>query len=248
MRTLQAAALFAPFWRLPADASLHGRSLDAHLLLNLWIALSLLALVHIVLIVGILLRRKHTPPHRQALFEFLPLGLLACLFSFLAVRAEALWSDARYTGADPTAMQVEVTGQQFVWYFRYPGPDATFGATEPQLIDATMGNPLGIDPADEAGKDDFVSSQLVLPAGRQVDLRLRSLDVIHGFSVPELRLKQNAVPGQSVHIHFTPSTPGEYAILCTQVCGLGHFRMASTVRVVSTDEFQRWLLTHRRVR
>ncbi len=70
---------------------------------------------------------------------------------------------------------------------------------------------------------------------------LRAQDVIHGLSIPELRLKQNAVPGQTIHIHFTPTAPGTYAILCTQLCGLGHYRMNATLRVLAPDEFAKWL-------
>jgi cytochrome c oxidase subunit 2 len=240
----QAPALGQRLWRLPADAAAHGPALDRHLLLNLWIALALLALAHILVIAGLAKRRAHTPPRRQALIEFLPLAAFALLFAFLATRAEALWQTARYTGADPAALQVEVTGMQFAWYFRYPGRDAVFGVTKPELVAPGEGNPLGLDPTDENGKDDFVSSQLVLPAGREVDLRLRSQDVIHGFSVPEMRLKQNAVPGQTIHLHFTPSIPGNYAILCTQLCGLGHYRMAATLRVLPEADFQAWLAQH----
>jgi cytochrome c oxidase subunit II len=141
-------------------------------------------------------------------------------------------------------MQVEVTGVQFAWYFRYPGPDATFGITQPKLVAPGEGNPLGLDPADPHSTDDFVSSELVLPANREVDLRLNAQDVIHGFSIPELRLKQNAVPGQPIHIHFTPTTPGTYAILCTQLCGLGHYRMNATLRIVSPTEFTAWQAAH----
>jgi cytochrome c oxidase subunit 2 len=241
MHLPQAAALTYRFWPLPIDAAAHGPALDRHLLLNLWIVLALLALAHLLILVGLVLRRAPTPPRRQALIEFLPLGALALLFAFLAVRAEALWQSARYTGADPAALQVEVTGMQFAWYFRYPGTDAIFGITRPKLVSPGEGNALGLDPADPNGKDDVVSSQLVLPTGRQVDLRLRSQDVIHGFSVPEMRLKQNAVPGQTIHIHFTPSAPGDYAILCTQLCGLGHYRMAATLRVIPQPAFDQWL-------
>ncbi|MEO6922624.1 MAG: cytochrome C oxidase subunit II, partial [Acidobacteriaceae bacterium] len=119
--------------------------------------------------------------------------------------------------------------------------DAEFGRTRLALADASAGNPLGIDPADPHSADDFVSSQLVLPANREVDLALHSQDVIHGFSVPEMRLKQNAVPGSTIHIHFTPTVIGTYAIMCTQVCGLGHYRMTSTLRVVSPQDFTAWL-------
>ncbi len=244
------AMISLALWPLPVDASAHGPTLDAHLLLNLWIALAFLALAHILLIIGLLARRTHPPqtPHSESTrlwrIEYIPLALLTLLFAFLTLRAERLWAAARYTGPDLTAMQVEVTGVQFAWYFRYPGPDGLFGITDPKLVAPGEGNPLGLDPHDPHAPDDIVSSELVLPANRQVDLRLRAQDVIHGFSVPEMRLKQNAVPGETIHLHFTPTTPGTYAILCTQVCGLGHYRMSATLRVISPEEFSTWLTQH----
>ncbi|HMH15644.1 MAG TPA: cupredoxin domain-containing protein [Edaphobacter sp.] len=231
--------LFLPWW-LPINASVHGAALDRHLLLNLWITLALLSLAHLLLLAG-LLRRRTTEPKNLWRIECLPLAVLALLFAALTVKAESLWAASRYTGADPAALQVEVTGMQFAWYFRYPGTDATFGTTKPSLIAPGEGNPIGIDPSDTHGADDFVTSDLVLPANREIDLRLRAQDVIHGFSIPEMRLKQNAVPGQTIHIHFTPTTPGTYAILCTQLCGLGHYRMNASVRVLSPVEFAQWL-------
>ncbi|MEO6982739.1 MAG: cupredoxin domain-containing protein [Edaphobacter sp.] len=227
-------------WNLPVDASAHGPALDHQLLLSLWIALFLLTLAHLILLLGLLSRRRPAQRHLWRV-EYLPLTALALLFAFLTITAQRLWAAARYTGAAPTALQVEVTGMQFAWYFRYPGPDATFGITKPQLVAPEAGNPVGINPTDPHSADDFVSSQLVLPANREVDLRLHSLDVIHGFSVPQMRLKQNAVPGETIHIHFTPATPGTYAILCTQVCGLGHYRMSANLRVLPPDEFAAWL-------
>ena len=224
---------------LPKDAAAHGPALDSHLLLNLWVALALLAAAHLILLAGLALRRG--PRLRSSLlFEHLPVAALALLFLFLTVRSERLWAASRYTGADPAALQVEATGMQFAWYFRYPGKDAAFGQTRPELIAPGEGNPLGIDPADPHGADDIVASELVLPAGREVDLRLHAQDVIHGFSVPALRVKQNAVPGQSIHIHFTPTVPGTYAILCTQLCGLGHYRMTANLRVVTPQAFEQW--------
>jgi cytochrome c oxidase subunit 2 len=241
-RLSKSALVLAP-WFLPPDASAHGPALDHHLLLNLWIALTLLTLAHLILLVG-LLARRHSAQKNLWRIEYLPLIALAILFAFLTIKAERLWAATRYTGASLTALQVEVTGVQFAWYFRYPGYDATFGITRPELVAPGEGNPLGLDPADSHSTDDFVSSELVLPANREVDLRLNAQDVIHGFSIPELRLKQNAVPGQPMHIHFTPTIPGTYAILCTQVCGLGHYRMNATLRVVTPDQFTLWLTTH----
>jgi cytochrome c oxidase subunit 2 len=231
------------FWNLPIDAALHGHALDTHLLLNLWIALALLTLAHLILLLGLALRKRTAQPIHQLFIEYLPLAALTLLFAFLAIRSERLWAAQRYTGADLSAMQVEVTGAQFVWYFRYPGPDATFGRTNLSLVAPAEANPLGIDPADPHGHDDIVTSQLVLPANREVDLTLRAQDVIHGFAIPQMRIKQNALPGQTTHIHFTPETPGDYAILCTQVCGLGHYRMLATLRVLPPAEFNTWLRT-----
>jgi cytochrome c oxidase subunit 2 len=236
-----ASAIPLRFWHLPADAAQHGHTLDAHLLLNLWIALGLFMLANILLVVGVVShRRTHRPIHKLTL-EYLPLTAFAAVFLFLGARANSLWATQRYTGAAPDALQVEVTGLQFAWYFRYPGADATFGRTRNELVSAAEGNPAGLDPSDPHGADDIVRPQLVLPAGREVDLSLRAVDVIHGFAIPEMRLKQNAVPGQTQHIHFTPERPGDYAILCTQVCGLGHYRMQAMLRVLPAAQFDQWL-------
>jgi cytochrome c oxidase subunit 2 len=234
------------FWNLPIDAARHGHILDSQLLLNLWIALALLALAHLLLLVGLALRKRTRPGH-QFLTEYLPIAAFTLLLATLAIHSERLWATQRYTGPDLSAMQVEVTGMQFVWYFRYPGTDAAFGNTRLSLVSAAEANPLGIDPADPHGRDDIVTSQLVLPAGREVDLTLRAQDVIHGFSVPQMRLKQDATPGMTTHIHFTPETPGDYAILCTQVCGLGHYRMQATLRVLPPAAFDTWLHTQEKL-
>src|SRR5260370_779739 len=124
---------------------------------------------------------------------------------------------------------------------------STRPSSPPQSLDHPpppgAGTPLGLAPHDPPAADDLVPSELVAPADRQVDLRLHAQDVIHGFSIPEMRLKQNAVPGQTIHLHFTPTTPGTYAILCTQLCGLGHFRMNATLRVLPPEQFATWLAT-----
>ncbi len=239
--------LAGPGWRMPANASLHGAALDRQMVLNLWIFFALFVLAHVVLFVGLALRKAPQPPltHRRWRWELLPLLGLAVLFFGLALKSERLWAAMRYSGADPAALQVEAVGMQFAWYFRYPGADGAFGITRPELVEPGAGNPVGIDPADERGRDDFVRSVLVLPAGREVDVRLRALDVIHGFAVPALRVKQNALPGQVFHVHFTPTVPGEYSVLCTQVCGLGHYRMQAVLRVVPAEEYAAWVKAQR---
>jgi cytochrome c oxidase subunit II len=75
----------------------------------------------------------------------------------------------------------------------------------------------------------------------QIELLIRSQDVIHNFFVRELRLQQDAVPGMVVPLHFTANTIGQYEIVCTQLCGLGHYRMRSVLNVVSAADYEKFL-------
>jgi cytochrome c oxidase subunit 2 len=258
------AAGTAPFvFRMPPNAALHGIAVDHLMRWNLVALLVCFAAAHVWLVFA-MLRPRTTPlpdviaseadgapgalqppaAKRNGVAQWLNwllLPLLCAMYVWMAVTAQRLWAANRFQGASPEAMQVEVVGEQFQWYFRYPGVDAAFGATRPQLVNAAAGNPLGLDPQDSRGADDLVSSVLMLPAGREVDLRIRSLDVIHGFFIPAMRLKQNAVPGLVLHIHFTPIAVGTYPILCSQVCGSGHARMQAELRVVSASAYQDWL-------
>ena len=249
-------------WWMPSNGALHGLAIDRLMWWNLAVLSALFLLAHILLIAALFrsrpLKQRHSDDQREEesrdrrrkvsdklwKSELILLFALTLLYTWMAISAQRLWATIRYQGAAPQALQVEVTGEQFQWYFRYPGADAAFGLTRPELINAPAGNPLGLDRTDPHSTDDIVSSILVLPAGREVDLQLRSIDVIHGFFIPGMRLKQNAVPGMPMHIHFTPSIPGDYAILCSQVCGLGHARMQTHLRVVSNEEYLTWLASH----
>jgi len=163
------------------------------------------------------------------------------LFVGLGLYARNAWAQVHFVGASEGAIPIELTGQQFAWNFRYPGPDGKFGRTKPELVSASTGNPIGLDPTDPASKDDIVSPVAAVPAGREVELILRSQDVTHSFYVRELRLKQDAVPGMEIHIHFTANTPGEYELACAELCGLGHYRMHSVVTVMSEADYEKWL-------
>jgi cytochrome c oxidase subunit 2 len=151
------------------------------------------------------------------------------------------------------ALEVHVTGEQFAWNIHYAGPDGVFGRTDMKLLDLQV-NPLGLDRDDPAAKDDVTTvNQLYLPVNRPIIVRLRSKDVIHSFGVPELRVKQDAVPGLTIPIWFIPTITTadmrtrlgnpefEYEIACAQLCGIGHARMRGLVTIQSADEFQKWL-------
>jgi cytochrome c oxidase subunit II len=232
---------------MPADGALHGAAVDRLMFWNL-VALCVAALVAHVWLVIAMLRRHARAGNVSSGIRWSLVAAFCVMYAWMALTAQRLWAANRYAGPSLTAMQVEVVGEQFQWYFRYPGADAVFGVTRPELVNAAAGNPLGIDPRDPHSADDVVSSTLMLPAGREVDLQLRSLDVIHGFFIPGMRLKQNTVPGLVLHVHFTPVKTGTYPILCSQVCGLGHERMQAQLEVVSPADFDAWMAGRDRAR
>jgi cytochrome c oxidase subunit 2 len=167
-----------------------------------------------------------------------------------------LWA-ARVDGAPPEseALVVQVTGEQFAWNIHYAGPDGKFGRTDLKLLDL-QSNPLGLDRDDPAGLDDITTlNQLYLPVNRPIIVKLRSKDVIHSFGVPELRVKQDAIPGLTIPIWFiatmttadmraqTGKPEFQYEIACAQLCGIGHARMRGFVTVQTAEEFQTWFDT-----
>jgi cytochrome c oxidase subunit 2 len=226
---------------MPPNAAAHGVAVDRLMRWDVGLMTACFLLANILLVWLFVRPRRASSPPSTWRAEFLPLTLLVALYIVMTVTAEHLWARERIEGPAPAALHVEVVAQQFQWYFHYPGVDATYGMAQPRLVNAALGNPIGLDPADNQGKDDIVASELVLPVNREVDLQLRALDVIHGFFVPAMRLKQNAVPGSTLHIHFTPMREGIYPILCSQVCGSGHARMQAPMRVISQSRYDAWL-------
>ena len=181
--------------------------------------------------------------HGNVRLEIVWTILTAILFIGLNLMGSHMWASERFDAAQAGAVRVEVTGMQFAWYFRYPGPDGKFGGTRPELEDASTGGEgaLGLDTTDSASKDDIVTGVMVVPVNRQVEVILRAHDVIHSFFVPAMRFKQDAVPGLAIHMHFTPTQTGEYELACAELCGLGHYKMHGIVKVVSQEEFDKWL-------
>jgi len=117
-----------------------------------------------------------------------------------------------------------------------------FGRTDAQkFAKAAEGNPLGIDPGDPAGRDDIVTTSMVVPVGHTVQLHLRAQDVVHSLFIPAMRFKQDTVPGMDIRSHFTPTRVGNYEIACAELCGIGHYRMRAVVRVVSEEAFEQWM-------
>jgi cytochrome c oxidase subunit 2 len=138
------------------------------------------------------------------------------------------------------ATVVRVVAEQFAWNIHYPGPDGIFGRTDITKIAAD--NPLGLDRTDPAAKDDITTiNQLTLPVNRPVLVHLSSKDVIHSFGLFEMRVKQDAVPGLDIPVWFIPNRIGDYEITCSQLCGLGHYRMRGFLNVKSDADYRAFL-------
>jgi cytochrome c oxidase subunit 2 len=141
--------------------------------------------------------------------------------------------------SESEAVVVRVVGEQFSWNIHYPGQDRTFGRTDIKLV--TSDNPLGLDRSDAAAKDDITTiNQLNLPVNRPVLVHLSSKDVIHSFGLFEMRVKQDAIPGMQIPVWFIPNLVGNYEISCSQLCGLGHFRMRGFLNIQSQNEYGTW--------
>ena len=146
---------------------------------------------------------------------------------------------AWYRRASPPpagANEVQVVAEQFAWNVHYPGPDGHFGRTDRALI--TAADPVGVDRTDPAAKDDFVLiGMLVVPVNRPTVVHLSSKDVIHSFTLATMRVKQDVTPGLPVTTWFTPITTGAWELGCSQLCGLGHYRMRALFEVRTDDEW-----------
>jgi cytochrome c oxidase subunit 2 len=166
-------------------------------------------------------------------------GTEALALGLLGTKA---WANVYFQPAGPDAMQIQAQAGQFAFYFRYPGPDGKFGVIHPDKIDEGNANFFGLDPANDVeSRDDIVSGALVVPINKEVHMMMHAKDVGHSFYVRELRIQQDFVPGLDLAVHFTATKVGKYEIVCTQLCGLGHYNMKAYLNVMSQEDFDKWL-------
>jgi cytochrome c oxidase subunit 2 len=242
---IAAIYLFAapPGW-FPAPISALASTFDTQFTRTLWLTGFGFLAVQILLIYVILrYQRRGRPPATftgNTRLELIWTSITALLFFGLALSGMPVFTVPRL-GPEPAGAEIiEVDAHQFAWNFRYPGPDGKFGRTDLRLISDAGGNPLGLDPADPAAKDDIVVSTLRVPVGRDVVLTLKSRDVVHDFFVRELRVKQDAVPGMDIPYRFRADRTGAFEIACAELCGLGHSQMRAFMLVMPAADYDRW--------
>ena len=235
---------------MPIDASAHGPALD-----------SLNAIVHWVMLILFLfwgayflyvLWRFSSKRNPKASYigmkshwsTYSEAGVAIVEVVMLVAFSIPLWSKwATPPEKNADLLEVKVSAEQFAWNFHYAGQDGVFGRQDVKLVSST--NPIGLDRTDPAAKDDIVTSnQLHVELNRPVLVRVTSKDVVHSFGIPVMRVKQDAIPGMEVPIHFTPvkdNATGEWEIACAQLCGLGHYRMRGQIFVHKKDDFAAWM-------
>jgi cytochrome c oxidase subunit 2 len=179
--------------------------------------------------------------HDNPKAEFLLLTGTAVILVVLVFMGQRAWIRYFFSDTPQDALHIQITAKQFSWTMHYAGADGKFGRTDLTQVGPT--NPIGIVDTDPAAKDDIVSvNEMHIPVNKPIVVHLRSQDVIHSFFLPNLRVKQDAVPGLAIEVGFTPTEPGSYEIACAELCGLQHYKMKAFLTIDKSDEdFNNWL-------
>ncbi len=158
---------------------------------------------------------------RELAWIFIPAVIVLVLDFGIDAAGGPVWDKVKEE-LPPATIEVKVKAKQFNWEFTYAGPDGKFGTAD----DITQENEMHV------------------PVNQVVRLTLTSGDVIHSFFVPNLRLKQDVVPGRTIPAWFEDTRLGSYPIACTELCGFGHYSMAGTLIVQTAQDYAQWLKEH----
>ena len=212
-------------WWMPPAVSTFGPDIDFLFDLILWMVAFFFVLTEGILAYCVFWYSRKRPDkavfshgnHRlELLWTFVP----AVLLLVIAFSQMGTWAEMKFKGSFPDAEPIaHVWASQFDWRFQYAGSDGEFGTMD------DLQNPY----------------EFVVPVDEQVVFHLHSRDVLHSFSVPQFRLKQDAVPGMVIPVWFEATEVGEYDLVCMELCGWGHYKMAGRVRVVSREDYDAWI-------
>jgi cytochrome c oxidase subunit 2 len=235
------------FLEIPVAASAHSGQIDQMTVLTHWLMAFLFVGWGAFFIYTLFRFRSGANPkasyegvksHFASYIEWAVAGIELVLIVAFAIPAWAARVDAFPQESQATV--IRVVAEQFAWNVHYPGADGQFGRSRPDLMSAD--NPLGIDRTDPAAKDDITTiNQLNFPVGKPVIVHLSSKDVIHSFSLIQMRVKQDTIPGESIPLWFTPTVTGDWEINCSQLCGLGHYRMRGFYSSKTPEAFDTWM-------
>lgn len=230
-------------WWFPASISEHGPAYDQQFILTIIVVGVAFAAAQVALGYAVW-RFRDTGDGTRAVYshgnnrmEMIWTVVTAIIFISVALLGQRVWYSLHMQPAPAGSAMVRVTAQQFQWNFHYAGADGKFGHTDPKKISDETLNYVGLDETDPVSKDDVVVQTLITQVNRPVQLILMARDVTHSFWVPQLRYKQDAVPGMEISTHFTPNKVGRYEIACAELCGQQHYKMRSYMLILPDDEY-----------
>lgn len=212
---------------LPEQVSSFGGDIDSLIALIYYVVGAWFILLHGLLLYMIVrFRRREGRPARyltgrgarQLAWILVPGALVLALDLWIDYRGERVWASVKENRPEAD-LQLRVVGKQFNWDVIYPGPDGLFGT----------------------GDDLRQENSMHVPVNRVVAIDLRSEDVLHSFFLPQLRLKQDAVPGRSIPVWFQAVKTGKYEIACAELCGFGHTGMSGFLTVHDAASWEEWV-------
>jgi len=208
---------------LPENVSTFGAEIDSLFYIIYYITAAVFILVTVLMVLFLILYRhregrRATYSHGNTALEITWTIIPAIILVALSFMSVSSWGKIK-SHVPPTDFQVQVTAKQFNWEILYPGPDGKFGT-----------------------EDDFqIENDMHVPVNKVVHVILKSRDVIHSFFVPNLRLKQDAVPGREILAWFEATKPGKYELPCAELCGFGHSGMRGWLYVDTAEDYQKWV-------
>ena len=232
---------------LPVQASAHAAEIDQMIVILHWLMLALFVGWGIFFVYTLIRFRASANPKadyqgvKSHVSTYLEVAVALVEAVILVAFAIPAWT-TRVNAFPPEngATVVHLIAKQFAWHSVYAGPDGRFGRRDASLI--TPANEIGLDRSDPNGADDiYTINQLNLPVDTPVIVYLSSMDVIHSFAINSMRVKQDAIPGIETPVWFEPTMEGDFQINCSQLCGLGHYRMRGAVTVMNAGNFQNFL-------
>ena len=229
---------------LPPQASAHAAQIDDMIVMLHWLMLVLFVGWSIFFIYTLIRFRASANPKADYVgikshttTNYLDVAVVIVEAVILLGFAIPAWA-VRVNAVPPEdgATVIHVIAKQFEWHSVYPGPDGRFG----RLI--TSSNAIGLDRSDPNGADDIHTiNQVNLPVDIPVIAYLTTMDVIHSFGITSMRVKQDAIPGMEIPVWWEPTVVGAYEINCSQLCGLGHYRMRGALTIMSQTDYQSFL-------
>ncbi len=233
---------FSPWYFTPIASNWKG--MDDTIELTFWI--TGLAFVAINLFVAYCIVKFRAKPGVRAAYQPENKKLEVWLISITTVGVAAMLAPGliiwgNFVTVPSDAVVVEAMGQQWHWQYRLPGKDGKLGIVNTKHINDA--NSYGMDKEDPNGRDDILvaSQELHLQIGKPVKILLRSIDVLHNFTVPQFRAKMDLVPGMMTYIWLTPTRAGTFDLLCNELCGVGHFAMRGKIVVEEEAAYRAWL-------